>query len=65
MTDTQTNRTINKLRLLCIRGIASLHAESCWVDYVLALDTLLDNNNTATRLITYTMILFLFFQRRQ
>ena len=61
MTDNQTNGTINKLRLLCTRGIASLRAESCCVDYVLALDTLLGNNNTATRLINYTMILFLFF----
>ena len=40
--------------LLCIMGLALVCAESRWVDYVLALNILLGNNNAATtRLINY------------
>ena len=49
MTNTQTNET------------TELQAESRWVNYVLALDILLGNNNAATRLKTINNDFFYFF----
>ena len=49
MTNTQTNET------------TELQAESWWVNYVLALDILLGNNNAATRLKTINNDFFYFF----
>ena len=52
MIDTQMNGT-DKLRLTVHHGPSPVCVESRWVDYVLALNTLLGNINAATRIKNY------------